>query len=56
MNFTELYFVIVAAIAFGYVLAAVLVETELVNWLGLKTLKLSQFGLHPLLTTFPLST
>ena len=53
MNFTELYFVIVAAIAFGYVLAAVLVETKLVNWLGLKTLKLSRFGLHPLLTNVP---
>lgn len=53
MNFTELYFVIVFAIAFGYVLAAVLVETKLVNWLGLKTLKLSKFGLHPLLTNVP---
>ncbi len=53
MNFTELYFVIVAAIAFGYVLAAVLVETKIVNWLGLKTLKLSRFGLHPLLTNVP---
>ncbi len=53
MNFTKLYLVIVGAITFGYVLAAVLVETRFVNWLGLKTLKLSKFGIHPLLTNVP---
>ncbi len=53
IDFTRLYFVIVGAIAFGYILAAVLVETRFVNWLGLKTLKLSKFGIHPLLTNVP---
>ncbi len=53
MNFTELYFIIVSAVAFGYVLAAALVETKFVNWLGLKTLRLSRFGIHPLLTNVP---
>jgi len=53
MNFTELYFIIVSAVAFGYILAAVLVETKFVNWLGLKTLHLSRFGIHPLLTNVP---
>lgn len=53
MNFTELYFIIVSAVAFGYVLAAILVETKFVNWLGLKTLRLSRLGIHPLLTNVP---
>ncbi|WP_456436221.1 hypothetical protein [Thermovibrio ammonificans] len=53
MNFTELYFVIVGAIGFGYAAASLLVETQLVNWLGLKTVKLAKFGLHPLLTNVP---
>jgi hypothetical protein len=54
MNFTELYFVIVGAISFGYVLASLLIETQVVNWLGLKTVKLAKFGLHPLLTQVPI--
>ncbi|ADY73411.1 hypothetical protein Dester_0770 [Desulfurobacterium thermolithotrophum DSM 11699] len=53
MDFTKLYLIIVSAIAFGYVLASILVETKLVNWIGLKTLKLSKFGIHPLLTNVP---
>ncbi|MEO2066001.1 MAG: hypothetical protein ABGX17_05810 [Desulfurobacteriaceae bacterium] len=53
MSFTELYLFIVAAVVFGYVLAAVLVETGFVNWLGLKTLPLAKFGIHPLLTQVP---
>jgi len=53
MSFTELYLFIVAAVFFGYVLAAVLVETGFVNWLGLKTLPLARFGIHPLLTQVP---
>ncbi len=53
MNFTKLYLIIVSAIAFGYILASILVETKFVNWLGLKTLKLSKFGIHPLLTNVP---
>ena len=53
MDFTKLYLIIVSAIAFGYILASILVETKFVNWLGLKTLKLSKFGIHPLLTNVP---
>jgi hypothetical protein len=53
MNFLELYLIIVSAVTFGYVLAAVLVETKFVNWLGIKTLPLSGLGLHPLLTNVP---
>jgi hypothetical protein len=53
MNFLELYTVIVSAVSFGYILAALLVETGTVNWIGLKTLSLSKFGLHPLLTNVP---
>ncbi|SMO37892.1 hypothetical protein SAMN06269117_102112 [Balnearium lithotrophicum] len=53
MNFLELYVVIVTAVSFGYILAALLVETGTVNWIGLKTLSLSKFGLHPLLTNVP---
>jgi hypothetical protein len=53
MSFTELYLFIVAAVFFGYVLAALLVETGFVNWLGLKTLPLARFGIHPLLTQVP---
>jgi hypothetical protein len=53
MGFTELYFIVVGAVAFGYVLAALLVETGFTNWLGLKTLPLAKFGLHPLLTQVP---
>ncbi len=53
MNFFHLYILIVSAIAFGYVLAGLLVETGVANWLGLKSLKLSRFGIHPLLTNVP---
>ncbi len=53
MNFFELYLVIVGAVAFGYITAALLVETGIVNWLGAKTLPLAKFGIHPLLTQVP---
>jgi len=53
MSFTELYLFIVAAVFFGYILAALFVETGFVNWLGLKTLPLARFGIHPLLTQVP---
>ncbi len=53
MDFLKLYVIIVSAIAFGYVLASLLVETKVVNYIGLKTLSLSRFGLHPLLTNVP---
>ncbi|WP_457679088.1 hypothetical protein [Thermovibrio sp.] len=53
MSFTELYFVVIGAVLFGYLLAALLVETGIVNWLGLKTLPLAKFGVHPLLTQVP---
>ncbi|WP_456454672.1 hypothetical protein [Thermovibrio sp.] len=53
MNFTELYTVIVGAVVFGYITAALLVETGIVNWLGAKTLPLAKFGIHPLLTQVP---
>jgi len=53
MDFKELYLIIISAITFGYVTAAVLVETNVVNWIGLKTLKLSRFGIHPKLTNIP---
>ncbi|MEO2083386.1 MAG: hypothetical protein ABGX12_05140, partial [Desulfurobacteriaceae bacterium] len=53
MNFLHLYILIVSAITFGYVLAGLLVETGVANWLGLKSLKLSRFGIHPLLTNVP---
>ncbi len=53
MSFKELYLFIVAAVFVGYLLAALLVETGFVNWLGLKTLPLARFGIHPLLTQVP---
>ncbi|MEO2068022.1 MAG: hypothetical protein ABGX27_00730 [Desulfurobacteriaceae bacterium] len=53
MDYTKLYLIVVGAVAFGYVLASILVETNLVNWLGLKTIKLSRLGIHPLLTNVP---
>jgi len=53
MDFAELYLIVISAVTFGYVLAAVLVETRVVNWLGIKTLSLSRLGLHPLLTNVP---
>ncbi len=53
MNFLELYLVIVGAVVFGYITAALFVETGIVNWLGAKTLPLAKFGIHPLLTQVP---
>jgi len=53
MSFEELYLFIAGAIVFGYTLAAVLTETNFTNWLGVKSLPLAKFGIHPLLTQVP---
>ncbi len=53
MDFLHLYIMIISAVTFGYLLAAVFVETKLINYFGIKTLGLSKFGIHPLLTTMP---
>jgi hypothetical protein len=53
MDFWKLYILVLTAIGAGYLGASVLVETGTVNWLGLKTLRLSKAGIHPMLTSVP---
>ncbi|WP_457567996.1 hypothetical protein [Desulfurobacterium sp.] len=53
IDFLKLYLMIVSSITFGYLIAAISVETGFINWLGLKTVKLSRMGIHPLLSPIP---
>ena len=54
INFLKLYFMIVSSITFGYVIAGIFTQTKFINWLGIKTVKLSRFGIHPLLSHLPI--
>ncbi|OMH41118.1 hypothetical protein BLW93_01795 [Desulfurobacterium indicum] len=53
MDFFKLYLMIISSITFGYLIAAISVETGFINWLGLKTVKFSKLGIHPLLSPIP---
>ncbi|WP_456396295.1 hypothetical protein [Desulfurobacterium sp.] len=53
IDFLKLYMMIISSITLGYLIAAVSVETGFINWLGLKTAKLSKLGIHPLLSPIP---
>ncbi len=53
IDFFKLYLMIISSITFGYLIAAISVETGFINWLGLKTVKLSKLGIHPLLSPIP---
>ncbi|WP_456437669.1 hypothetical protein [Desulfurobacterium sp.] len=54
IDFFRLYLMIISSITFGYLIAAISVETGFINWLGLKTVKLSKIGIHPLLSPIPI--
>ncbi|ACV24240.1 conserved hypothetical protein [Methanocaldococcus fervens AG86] len=42
-----------ASITFGYILAEILSETNLIKFIGNKTSKIAEFGIHPALTPIP---
>ncbi len=43
----------IASITFGYILAEILSETNLIRLIGAKTAKIAKFGIHPALTPVP---
>ncbi len=54
IDFVKLYFMIITSITFGYVIAGIFTQTKFINWIGVKTVKLSRFGIHPLLSHLPI--
>ncbi|EHP87032.1 hypothetical protein MetfoDRAFT_0865 [Methanotorris formicicus Mc-S-70] len=53
MDFLNLYLVSIASITFGYVLAEILNQTNLIKLIGKKTSKIAKIGIHPSLSTVP---
>ena len=53
MDFLNIYLISIASISFGYILAELLNQTNLINLIGKKTSKISKIGIHPLLSTIP---
>ena len=52
-NFLGLYIASMLSITFGYVLAGILSETNLIKLIGKKTSKIARLGIHPSLTPIP---
>ncbi|WP_292459491.1 hypothetical protein [Methanothermococcus sp.] len=53
MDFLNLYIISIASITFGYVIAEMMNETNIIKLIGKKTSKIAKIGIHPALSTIP---